>query len=203
VEQGGGHAVDLPAEMKQQIESEFNLLPREDGERFYFDVVLLLCAGGVFADLGEASILDFCEGGEGLTASKSVYEADRVFPDENPRIDRLRVDGALLLPRNEGGRTEVSCEEGDSCGIAVELALTLTEDSFQEYEQDGHEWQEYPRVSWYVSSGEIEDNTFAQEPATPHENSWSIGKRGVHTLWVVVRDSRGGASWKIYEIEAR
>lgn len=203
VEQGGGQVVDLPTEMKQQIESEFNLLPREEDERFYFDVVLLLCAGGAFADLGEASILDFCEGGEGLTASKSVYEADRMFPNENPRIDRLRVDGALLLPRDEGGRTVVSCVEGDSCGITVELALTLTEDSFQEYERDGHELLEYPLVSWYVSSGDIRDETFAHEPAMPHGNSWSIGERGVHTLWIVVRDSRGGASWKIYEIEAR
>lgn len=62
-------------------------------------------------------------------------------------------------------------------------------------------------VAWYTSSGHFENEQTGREEseassARYSENVWRVGEvRGPATLWVVVRDSRGGQSWEIRQFE--
>jgi hypothetical protein len=68
--------------------------------------------------------------------------------------------------------------------------------------------RESMRVSWYATGGSFdEDRTGrAEEEAaiTYTENGWNApGQPGTVFLWVVLRDSRGGETWKSYRIEVQ
>jgi hypothetical protein len=61
------------------------------------------------------------------------------------------------------------------------------------------------RVSWFTNRGSFRDdrtgNTEDQAAATTTENAWTAPKEaGPAMVWAVIRDSRGGLSWRSYKI---
>jgi hypothetical protein len=62
-------------------------------------------------------------------------------------------------------------------------------------------------VAWYASSGHFDNEQTGREESEASSNQssdnvWRVGeKSGDATLWVVVRDSRGGQSWEIRQFE--
>jgi hypothetical protein len=63
------------------------------------------------------------------------------------------------------------------------------------------------RVAWYASAGSFEDEQTGRDEGDPGltvSNVWLTPARsGVVTLWLVIRDSRGGVSWETYRVEVR
>jgi hypothetical protein len=65
--------------------------------------------------------------------------------------------------------------------------------------------REAMRVSWYANGGALTDDRTgrSEEEAslTSSENTWTApAQAGTVTLWVVIRDSRGGLNWKAYRV---
>lgn len=63
------------------------------------------------------------------------------------------------------------------------------------------------RVAWYASAGRFENEQTGREESDSEsstQNVWVAPSRsGVATLWLVIRDSRGGVSWETYRVEVR
>lgn len=64
------------------------------------------------------------------------------------------------------------------------------------------------RLSWYTNQGSYTDdrtgNTEDQADATSTQNTWTAPSvAGTATVWAVIRDSRGGLSWKSYKIKVQ
>lgn len=63
------------------------------------------------------------------------------------------------------------------------------------------------KVAWFASRGHFdEEQTGASEAeaatATKTRNAWLVGSQaGPATLWLVIRDTRGGQSWKTFHFE--
>jgi len=61
------------------------------------------------------------------------------------------------------------------------------------------------RLAWYASGGVFEQELTGREEsdsATDSSNVWTAPAiAGSHTVWLVLRDSRGGSSWQRYDIE--
>jgi hypothetical protein len=62
-------------------------------------------------------------------------------------------------------------------------------------------------VAWYTSSGHFDNEQTGREESEASssrssDNVWRVGEEsGDATLWIVVRDSRGGQSWEIRQFE--
>ncbi len=62
-------------------------------------------------------------------------------------------------------------------------------------------------VAWYTSSGHFDNEQTGREEdeatsSRSTDNVWRVGEvNGDATLWVVIRDSRGGQSWEIRQFE--
>ncbi len=63
------------------------------------------------------------------------------------------------------------------------------------------------RIAWYASAGSFEDEQTGRDEGDPGlstSNVWhSPARSGIATLWLVIRDSRGGVSWETYRMEVR
>jgi hypothetical protein len=65
--------------------------------------------------------------------------------------------------------------------------------------------REAMRVSWYANAGAFADDRTGRTEQEPTEtataNTWTApATPGTVTLWVVLRDSRGGTGWKSYRV---
>jgi hypothetical protein len=65
--------------------------------------------------------------------------------------------------------------------------------------------REAMRISWYASGGSFADDrtgrTEQEASETSTANTWTAPSTpGMITLWVVLRDSRGGLNWKSYRV---
>jgi hypothetical protein len=60
------------------------------------------------------------------------------------------------------------------------------------------------RVSWYASGGSFVDDRTGRpdtDLGTNTDNIWTAPDApGTVTLWAVLRDSRGGMTWKAYRV---
>jgi hypothetical protein len=62
-------------------------------------------------------------------------------------------------------------------------------------------------VAWYASSGHFDNEQTGREEGEASssrytDNVWRVGEEsGEATLWIVIRDSRGGQSWEIRHFE--
>jgi hypothetical protein len=68
--------------------------------------------------------------------------------------------------------------------------------------------REAMRLSWYADAGSFVDDrtgrTEDQADLTSTDNTWTAPPTaGAVTLWVVLRDSRGGLNWKSFRIWVR
>ena len=63
------------------------------------------------------------------------------------------------------------------------------------------------RVSWYGTAGRFDEprtGRAGDDPATTADNAWTApAAPGAVTLWVVLRDDRGGAAWRSLAVTVR
>lgn len=144
---------------------------------------------------------------EGDTATLATAEADieiaykrvpvslATTPNHNPVVVELSIDGVVLAPG-----AVVTLVEGQT--YAIDLALSA--DSIEEYRfinKDGLEETrtEEPYFSWYLQHGAFDQsNTLWPYTAieyTASKDNAAEEASAEQSLWVVVRDRRGGMAW--------
>ena len=112
-------------------------------------------------------------------------------PNQNPMILGLSIDGVSITP----GAT-VTLARGQTYAIVCDL----TEESLETYtyvDEDGvsEERSEEPYFSWYLQEGSF-DQAYTLWPY--HEVDYTVAGDATLTdqsLWVVIRDRRGGMAW--------
>jgi hypothetical protein len=184
-------------------------------ERVSISVVAFLCAGGIQdggipsmpMDLGGGGDLDLdalCEGGDSLIARKALIVSNSDNPNKNPDIDAVLLNGRPAFPDEP-----YLCEGDGGCTSSIRIEASLSEESFQEYEdQFGEIQEESPYISWFVNSGRVSnDRSRASEPSDSDgdvhgyfETKWEPKESAGTKLWLVAHDVRGGSSWKTYQI---
>jgi hypothetical protein len=67
--------------------------------------------------------------------------------------------------------------------------------------------REQIRVSWFTSGGALDDDTTGRDAtdATPYaDDGWTAPATvGAQSLWVVIRDDRGGIGWRSFSIDVK
>ena len=140
---------------------------------------------------------------EGDTATLATEQADievaykrvpvslATTPNHNPAIAELSVDGVVIAPG-----AIVTLVAGQT--YAIDLALST--DSIEEYRfinKDGAEETrtEEPYFSWYLQHGAFDQSNtlwpYTEIEYTPEKDEAAAEQ----SLWVVVRDRRGGMTW--------
>jgi hypothetical protein len=95
----------------------------------------------------------------------------------------------------------------DDCAVDVPRGCTGAEPYvFYDFESlSVQPRRESIRVSWYASAGSFETEQTGRgedETSTDTSNTWLAPREpGSATLWLVIRDSRGGASWETQQVE--
>lgn len=195
---------------------------------------VLMCAGGETPDVttltdialtdGDISVSDImdalCVGGEGLTAFKTfrISVQDESNVNTNPTIEKVSFNGNIIAPTDssdsqthdtESATNLFVCETTAACHDGAGISATLTEDSFEFYEEERLDQpesvDEAPYISWFVDGGGLDaDRSRASETYGSFGVTWTPPSRGgKFILYVVAHDLRGGTSWKQYTLEAR
>lgn len=138
----------------------------------------------------------------GVTSELAAAYGARYLPNRNPQLLRLEVsdaaDGtplpAAALPRSR----------------AVQLRARFSADSTERFPVVAPQLPSFPQVlidqteslqaAWFATFGSFALGHTAAPPEqagqTVIENTWSLpAQPGAGTLWVVLRDSRGGLDW--------
>jgi hypothetical protein len=153
-----------------------------------------------------------------LTATTGAGSVDLQTEDKG--------DSGLVVPRGTGVHLTASyakCPTAPSCGNgfceAKEDAMSCPADCMMPKGCSGAETYAYfdltsrtivdrreaMRLSWFSNAGAFTDDrtghTEAEADATTTENTWTAPSTpGSVTMWAVLRDSRGGLTWKSYKI---
>jgi hypothetical protein len=131
---------------------------------------------------------------------------NRYQPNVDPAVDHVDLV--------DGGGHRLSLDAGPqpvATSTAITIEATLGAGSaemfpvFNQASQAVEDQQESLSLSWFVTGGSFEhDRTgvAAGDPATTTSNRWTAPiEPGIVHLWLVLRDSRGGAAFKSYQIE--
>jgi hypothetical protein len=179
-----------------------------DKELPYVGVVVVVCPGAIAA--GETlgiplRCLD--ESGAALPLSAFELGMKRIFMldptlNRNPALSELRWDGA---PWPEGEiKTDTCARAGsDGCTSWTKHAIELRADDAAEptVDADGALGSEQAVLQFYATGGEFEDDVRLYDKGA---NSWQARREdagALITLWFVVRDNRGGASWLTRQLQ--
>jgi hypothetical protein len=172
------------------------------------DVLIIAAAGELPITATDAQITAFFTSVQNGTIP-SIVVIDRVVISEeqilnqNPVLDDLWVDGA---PIPDGGTFRVSA------GETAKLSMTAPASSYEQYdlyEPDGtiEPQQEELLAAFYSTTGTFSDDQAALDGGIPvtftapdggAQNPLPTDRGG--TVWVVVRDTRGGESWVQYPL---
>ena len=189
-----------------------------------------LCPGGTLA-LGrkeiETYLVEDVIGVSGLT----IGDRGMRMTQHNPLIDSVTANGLPITAIEDGGDIIRLCDESAECRT-VELSVSLDPSSLDnepislqyQFSDGGDEpdageligvAHESLLIDWYVTGGTLSKISspilggisYSAEtfPAEPSVTEWRIPETdsvSVYTLYVVVRDERGGNSWKTYRFSA-
>jgi hypothetical protein len=111
------------------------------------------------------------------------------------------VCGPTETKETGDGQCDSDCKVEQGCGGAERfLAFSLETRSLDEV-------REIMRVSWFATSGTFRDDRTGREAgdlATTSENDYTAPTAlGTYPLWIVLRDSRGGVTWRSVEVLVR
>lgn len=146
----------------------------------------------------------------GATLEQLVSYRARYRMNVNPTIASLRViDGPELAPRERGAnrvrRGErlalrvawPTCSEASCAGAEPYVALDPATRTLADR-------REAMRVSWFATGGDFGDERTGRQEGdttTTSDNVWTApDQSGTVTMWLVLRDSRGGAGWATYAV---
>lgn len=173
-------------------------------------VVFAACAGTLLQVRTETSPVR-CVGPDGADLGRDgfVWGIKRIVVTEsarnaNPSIDLLRIDGVewgtgtavfVACPASslrDCARDQRHLVEAIPSPTSVETALGVTEDLV---------------ASFYVSQGSVDDDYARVDPASGAFHTVVAATEGdpkrSMTMWIVLRDDRGGVTWAARSIEVR
>ncbi len=125
--------------------------------------------------------------------------AKAYVPNANPHLSPLvatvagRPASLDAIPPGAGVALEASWPPGDAETFAY----------FDQASQTVTTQREAMRVAWYVTAGVLSTESTgrdADDPATTTDNVWVAPSLGTATLWLVLRDSRGGVDYATYAV---
>lgn len=132
-------------------------------------------------------------------AFKRVPVSEATTPNHNPAVSGVSVDGVEI-----GEGTTVSVDRG----LPYELGVTLSDDSVEAYTYvndagEAEDREEEPYFTWFAEHGSFEQTSSLWPYTTvtwypPTDRSVESG-----SLWVVVRDRRGGMAWATLDMAYR
>jgi hypothetical protein len=149
-------------------------------------------------------ITAFPEVAEGDTAETAAIDEDEVeiaykrvpvslapTPNQNPVVTALTIDG-VAVPA--GARWKV--DPGQTYEIGVELSETSIETyTYRNSDDKDEERIEEPYFSWYLQQGEFDQESVLWPHTSVLWTAPSSPDATEESLWVVVRDRRGGMAW--------
>ena len=129
---------------------------------------------------------------EDSTAFKRIRVSTNPVPNRNPHIVQFGVGGTGSGPY------------AVAKGSVTQLEVAVTPGSFESYVNSlGETKTEDLKFTWLISAGELDDAiTFADPDGGARNHFIAIGDAPPATLWIVVRDPRGGAVWARRDIIA-
>ncbi len=206
----GGDTLEIPASPSDVLDG----LPEDAAVEVTF--IAVMCAGGALPPAEEIAsrrdlvrIKTLCNGGDALSAFKTVTISNASTPETNPVIDHLEIDGVPIETKANGGAPELVCDPADDCNIEVKLSLFVTEESVEWYEVSEFgkpvTQEDTMFVTWFANGGEFSATRSGTEAGStgPFETTWRIDKSGTYTLYVAVHDMRGGATLQIYTVATK
>jgi hypothetical protein len=106
------------------------------------------------------------------------------------------------------GEDKMSC--APDCDVPQPLGCTGSE-PYLELDQQTHELlhrREAIRISWFATDGRFEHERTGRAETDAasvfSDNSWTAPKtHGEVSLWVVIRDDRGGVGWSAYKLQVQ
>ncbi len=128
------------------------------------------------------------------TATKRLVVSDSPTPNHNPEVAAWTVDGIEVDPAST-----VQLDPGQT----YEIGVWLTDGSIEFYQHrnldgDLEERVEAPYLKWYADSGTILSEASLYPYLTTRWTSPQAGDApSSGSLWVVVRDRRGGTAWSV------
>jgi hypothetical protein len=142
--------------------------------------------------------------GEELGSDKFTIGIRRIFLREKDENQDPRINGVLLngqpWPENEPRDIKAICNgdearfdrcDGDGVEIKPQLQDPYSEKGTDEF---GETFNEQVVLQYYVTEGLFQyDVKRAEDPKTRFAGR--RGKLGPQTMWIVIRDNRGGVSW--------
>ena len=115
--------------------------PADDADEeleFYAYIRVYLCTGDWvdpdgFLREGAHPSAKVCKKGSLMVATKSISSIDPVFPQNNPTINGVFFNDALMTPYDDGGETSATCPASGACSTAQSLDLYIGAESLEPF----------------------------------------------------------------------
>lgn len=132
-----------------------------------------------------AVILTVTAGAESDTALKRVRVSTRATPNRNPAFRELTIAGAIESP------TMVQM------GSEVEVVAAADAASLESWvDAIGQPQVEEMRFTWLMTAGSLADAVSFGDAEGVASTTWTAEGAPSATIWVVMRDGRGGIAWQ-------
>jgi hypothetical protein len=140
----------------------------------------------------------------GATSAQIEQFSMQYLPNTNPAVDSLVVDGALPTTVAAGAHVTLHAAWADCTGATVSCTGSEPYVVFDLASRTISPVREALEVAWFATGGSFDiDHTgrAATDPTTFSENDWTApAAPGLITLWIVLRDDRGGIGWSQYSV---
>jgi hypothetical protein len=189
-------------------EDALSSLPEQAREGAHVGVLSIACPGELSLDQGSNNLPFSCkEAGTGRTFGLDEYivgmkriQVRQTDRNQNPVIERVTFDGAdwpegelkTVSACDTDGNDYKPCSDSSKHEISVRPTAASTERGSTEF---GLAFSEQVIIEYYATDGVWE---YEVKIASSPDTGWAARKAASGkdlTLWMVVHDDRGGASW--------
>jgi hypothetical protein len=183
-------------------------LPEKAKSGAHVGVMSIACPGELSFDQGSNNLPFSCkEVGTGRTLALDEYivglkriQVRQTERNQNPVIERVTFDGAdwpegeikTVTPCDTDGNDYKPCADGSKHKISARPSAASTESGTTEF---GVAFTEQVVIEYYATDGVFE---YEVKIASSPETGWAARKAASGkdlSLWMVVHDDRGGATW--------
>ena len=132
---------------------------------------------------------------ESNVAIKRVRISESATPNANPSLETFDLEGVATVASNGAFLVEPGSE--------IEIYARVADGSHQEYVDDaGGSRVEEMRFAWFLTAGLFENDITWEDEEGAARTTWTAPADGTTaTLWVVLRDGRGGVDWRTLVVE--
>ncbi len=140
----------------------------------------------------------------GASSSQIAQFSMQYLPNTNPAIDWLAIDGAPPETVAAGAHVTLHAAWADCTGATMSCTGSEPYVVFDLASRTISPGREALAVAWFATAGSFDvDHTgrSSTDATTFSENGWTAPlQSGSVTLWVVLRDDRGGIGWQQFSV---